>query len=133
VNEPHCLGFEEDQVWTVQEWREDQGVDVRDDMNAEWTDLVVKKRSFPPNVKLTEQSKNMFFLASYNLDKFREFVFESSFLKLYPVDSKMQETIKTDELALLKFGLKWLKWLLFKEGDFKVNKVEAAKREEKRK
>jgi hypothetical protein len=28
--------------------------------------------------------------------------------------------IKNDEIALLKFGLKWLKWLLFKEGDFKM-------------
>ena len=25
-----------------------------------------------------------------------------------------------DEIELLKFGLKWLKWLLFKEGDFKL-------------
>lgn len=132
VNEPHCLGFEEDQVWTVREWREDQGVDVRDEMNAEWTDLVVRKRSFPPNMQLTEQSKNMFFLASYNLDKFKEFVFESSFLKLYSVDLKTQETIKNDELSLLKFGLNWLKWLLFKEGDFKINEAEAAKREQKK-
>ena len=62
----------------------------------------------------------MFFLVSYNLDKFREFVFESSFLDRYEVDEKALNQIKDDEIALLKFGLKWLKWLLFKEGDFKV-------------
>jgi hypothetical protein len=50
-----------DADWTVAEWREDQGVDLRDEINREWTDLVVRKRSFPPNIKLTEKAKQMFF------------------------------------------------------------------------
>jgi Fe-S-cluster containining protein len=120
VHEPHCLGFEEDKLWTVREWRKDQGVDIHDEINAQWTDLVVRKRSFPPNMQLTEQTKQMFFLVSYNIDKFQKFVFESSFLQRYEVDDATLETIKDDEIALLKFGLKWLKWLLFKEGDFKM-------------
>jgi Fe-S-cluster containining protein len=120
VHEPHCLGFEEDKLWTVREWRKDQGVDIHDEINAEWTDLVVRKRSFPPNMQLTEQTKQMFFMVSYNLDKFHNFVFESSFLQRYEVDQATLDAIKDDEIALLKFGLKWLKWLLFKEGDFKL-------------
>ena len=71
-------------------------------------------------MQLTEQTKKMFFLASYNIDKFREFVFESSFLNRYAVDGATLEKIKTDEIDLLKFGLKWLKWMLFKEGDFEI-------------
>ena len=122
VNEPHCLGFEEKQEWSVLEWRKDQGVDIHDDINAEWTDLVVRKRSFPPNLKLTEESKKMFFLASYNIDAFREFVFESSFLDRYEIDSETVEKIRNDEIALLKFGLKWLKWVLYKDGDFTFKK-----------
>jgi Fe-S-cluster containining protein len=120
VHEPHCLGFEEDQEWTVSQWRQDQGVDIHDKINAEWTDLVVRKRSFPPNMKWTEQTKKMFFLISYDIDKFREFVFESSFLQRYEVADATLAKIKNDEIALLQFGLKWLKWLLFKEGDFKM-------------
>ena len=120
VHEPHCLGFEEKKDWTVSQWRRDQAVDVHDEINAEWTDLLVRKRSFPPNIKLTEQTKKMFFLVSYNIDKFREFVFESSFLNRYSIDNATLERIKTDEIALLKFGLKWLKWLLFKEGEFEM-------------
>ena len=80
VNEPHCLGFEEEHQWTVKEWRKDQGVDIHDEINSDWTDLVVRKRSFPPDIKLNEESKKMFFLVSYNVDKFREFVFNSTFL-----------------------------------------------------
>ncbi|OGP58425.1 MAG: Fe-S oxidoreductase [Deltaproteobacteria bacterium RBG_13_49_15] len=114
VNEDHCLGFEEKKEWTVSEWRGNQGVDIHDDINAEWTDLVVRKRSFPPNIKLTEQAKRLFFMVSYNIDKFREFVFESTFLTRYPADPETVEKIRTDDIALLRFGIKWLKEVLFK-------------------
>ncbi len=120
VNEPHCLGFEEDEPWTVARWRVDQGVDIHDDINAEWTDLVVRKRSFPPNMRWTDEAKRMFFLVSYNIDKFRDFVFGSSFLRRYEVDPATLEAIRSDETALLRFGMRWLKWLLFKQGDFRL-------------
>jgi Fe-S-cluster containining protein len=115
VNEPHCLGFEEKKEWTVAEWRDDQGVDVRDQINAEWTDLVVRKRSFPPNIKLTEKAKQLFFMVSYDIDKFRQFVYESSFLERIDVDAEAVEKMKTDDLELLKFGVAWLKGVLFKQ------------------
>ena len=88
---------------------------IRDEANALWTDLVVRKRSFPSNIQLTEQAKSMFFMASYNIDKFREFVFESTFLQRFSVDEATQEKLKTDDLSLLKFGMKWLKDILFKQ------------------
>ncbi|MCP4747484.1 MAG: YkgJ family cysteine cluster protein [Desulfobacteraceae bacterium] len=115
VNEPHCKGFEEDNHWTVSQWRKDQGVELRDEINAAWTDLVVRKRSFPVNIKLTQQAKEMFFMISYNIDKFRNFVFESSFLQKFPTDQVTQEKLKTDDIELLKFGIQWLKGLLFQQ------------------
>jgi len=124
VNEPHCLGFEENREWSVAEWRRDQGVDRHDEINADWTDLVVRKRSFPPNIKLTEQSKRLFFLASYNIDAFRRFVFESSFLKRYAVAPEMVDKIRSSEIDLLTFGLQWIKSVLFKEDRFRVREKE---------
>lgn len=120
VDEAHCKGFEEDKTWTVAEWRRDQGVDRHDEINAEWTDLLVRKRSFPQNIKLSEQSKQMFFMVSYNIDKFRDFVFNSSFLQRYEVDAATREKIKNDDIELLNFGMRWLKFILYKIGDFKV-------------
>ena len=105
VHEPHCLGFEEDAEWTVAQWRKDQGVDIHDEINAGWTDLLVRKRSFPPSIKLTDKSKQLFFMVSYNIDKFRSFVFESSFLERYDVDPQTVAKIKEDEIELLKFGI----------------------------
>jgi len=120
VNESHCLGFEEETEWTIRQWRDDQGVDIHDEINAGWTDLLVRKRSFPPNVKLTEQSKKMFFMVSYNIDRFKAFVFESSFLDRYDIDEATVRKIKEDEIALLEFGIKWLDGLLFKKDSFKL-------------
>jgi hypothetical protein len=118
--EPQVL---EKTEWTVREWRADQGVDVRDEINAEWTDLLVRKRSFPSNIKLTDQSKQLFFMVSYNIDQFRRFVFESSFLERYDVDAETIEKIRQDEVALLKFGLTWLKDILFNYKNFEVDET----------
>jgi Fe-S-cluster containining protein len=131
VNEPHCLGFEEEAEWTVAEWRRDQGADFHDDINAGWTDLIVRKRSFPPNIKLNEKTKEMFFTASYDIDRFKRFIFESSFLELYDIPEDEIERIKTDEKALLDFGFSWIKWILYKIGDFKLNEDVLAKRQKK--
>jgi len=86
----------------------------------------VRKRSFPPNLKLIEESKHMFFLVSYNIDKFKAFVFETSFLDRYDIDADIVEKIKADDIALLKFGLKWLKDVLFKEGSFQLKEDKGA-------
>ncbi len=118
VKEAHCLGFEEDKEWTVAEWREDQGVNIRDEVNAGWTNLIVRKKSVPKTLKLSEQSKQMFFLACYNIDKFKKFVFESTFLKRYDVDDAVIKEIKEDDIKLLQFGFEWLRTTFFKnEGD----------------
>ncbi|MCP4118312.1 MAG: YkgJ family cysteine cluster protein [Desulfobacteraceae bacterium] len=127
VKEDHCLGFDEDKEWTVAEWREDQGVDLRDQVNAGWTDLIVRKKSVPQSIKLSEQTKQMFFLACYNIDKFRTFVFESTFLEKYAVDDARVEEIRNDDVKLLQFGFEWMKGVMFGEGDIKPkNAVDAS-------
>jgi len=113
VHESHCKGFDEPREWTVAEWRRDQGVDVRDEINGDWADLVVRKRSFPQSIKLTDKAKQLFFMVCYNIDKFRDFVFESSFLQRYEVDPQTVARIREDDVALLRFGLRWLKGTLF--------------------
>lgn len=116
VKEAHCKGFNEDREWSVGEWREDQGVDLRDEINDGWMELIVRKKSLPPSMKLSEESKKMFFLACYNIDKFREFIFKSSFLERYDIEPEKVDEIKQDDVALLKFGFEWLKVTLFYAG-----------------
>jgi hypothetical protein len=66
-------------------------------------------------MRWTEQAKQMFFLVSYNIDKFRDFVFESSFLQRTPVEEQTLSRLRGDDAALLEFGLGWLKGILFKD------------------
>ncbi len=113
VKEDHCKGFEEDKEWTVAEWRKDQGVDVRDEMNKEWLRLVMRRKSFGHQATLSEQAQRMFFMASTNLDAFRKFVLESSFLDTYIIDDETVEKITNDDIELMLFSFKYLANALF--------------------
>jgi hypothetical protein len=138
VKEPHCKGFEEDKNWTIREWREDQGVDVRDEMNKEWMELVMRRKSFGYQATLSEQAKRMFFMASTDLDQFRSFIFESSFLQTYDVDQETLDKIREDDVELLMFSYRVLASMLFGTDDVKVNpdvlkaKVDAIKEEQEK-
>ncbi len=113
VKEDHCKGFEEAKEWTVAEWRKDQGVDVRDEMNKEWLRLVMRRKSFGLQATLSDQAKRMFFMTSTDLDHFRRFVFESTFLETYTVDDAILEKIKEDDVELMLFSFKYLASALF--------------------
>lgn len=113
VREDHCKGFEEDKEWTIREWRADQGVDVRDEMNKEWLRLVMRRKSFGMQASLSEQAKRMFFMASTDIATFRKFIFESSFLATYELDDETIKKIKEDDVELMLFSFKYLAATLF--------------------
>jgi Fe-S-cluster containining protein len=136
VKEPHCRGFEEDKTWTVREWREDQGVDLRDKMNKGWMEIVMRRKSFGHQATLSEQAKRMFFMASTDLNQFRSFIFDSSFLQTYDVDQETIDKIKDDDVELMLFSYKLLASMLFGTSDVKVKpevlkaKVDAIKKDQ---
>ncbi|MBI5558762.1 MAG: YkgJ family cysteine cluster protein [Deltaproteobacteria bacterium] len=136
VKESHCKGHEEDKEWTIREWREDQGVDLCDEMNREWLEIVMRRKSFGFQASLSEQAKKMFFMVSTDLDKFREFIFTSSFLDIYEIGQETLDKIKEDDIALLRFSYKYLASSLFGTKDLKIRdekiKAKAAELNEKR-
>ena len=113
VKEDHCKGHEEDKLWTVGEWRADQGVDLRDEMNKKWLRLIMRRKSFGHQANLSEQAKRMFFMASTDLHHFRRFIFESSFLETYELDEQLVEKIKDDDVELMMFSFDYLANSLF--------------------
>ena len=120
VKEPHCKGHEEEKIQTIAEWRKDQGIDVSDEMNKEWMELVMRRKSFGLQATLSEQAKKMFFMVSTNLDKFREFIFHSSFRDIYMIDEETLARIKEDDVALMQFSFKYLASSLFGTNDLKI-------------
>jgi len=135
VKEPHCKGHEEDKVWTIREWRRDQGIDESDEMNKDWMELVMRRKSFGIQATLSEPAKKMFFMASTNLDKFRDFVLNSSFLDTYEIDQETLEKIKEDDVELMKFSFKYLSSALFGTQELKIKqeKIKAKAEEIKQK
>ena len=55
----------------------------------------------------------MFFMASTDLDHFRRFVLESTFLDTYIIDDETLEKIKNDDIELMLFSFKYLANSLF--------------------
>jgi len=113
VKEEHCLGFREDKEWTIRNWRNDQEVDVYDTMNRGWKDILFRRSL--PGVEVDEKKQKAFYMACYDVDRFRNFVFESKFLAVFDIDKKTLEKIKKDELALMKFGFDYTKYILMME------------------
>ncbi|MDI6801188.1 MAG: YkgJ family cysteine cluster protein [Thermodesulfovibrionales bacterium] len=110
IKEPHCLGFQEDEEWTVKSWRDDQGVDIYDDMNRGWKEILFR-RNLPGN-QLDARKQKAFYMACYDMDAFRQFVFESKFLEMFDVPQERLDRIKNDEVELMKFGFDYTKYIL---------------------
>lgn len=114
LKESICKGYEEDHTQTVAEWLEGQGINEYNEMGELFKNLTLHE-FFEKGNKLMPQQVEMFFTTCYNIDKFREFVFESSFLNKFTVDDETLARMKEDDVELLKFGYNWLRFALFRE------------------
>lgn len=115
IKEDHCKGFEEDREWTVREWKEDQGIGEYEDANKDWVDIILHKKLKAGTLQPDEKTMHMFFMGSYDIDAFRDFVFGSRFLEVFELDEELLDLIKSNDVELLKFAHRWLKYTLFKE------------------
>lgn len=126
VKEPYCKGHETSESWIVSDWRQDQGLDLYDAMNRAWIEIILKCRSMGDATALSSKAKELFFMISTNLDAFRRFVFESSFLKRYTVNEGRIQKMREDDVALLQFGFDWLQSVLFHGGVTRYEKQSVA-------
>jgi len=115
IQEDMCKGHLEPKTWTLKKWMEDQGTVAMEEGNKPWMEIVAKLKAMKINDKQNHEI-SLFIMASYDLDTFRQFVFESSFLERFEVDKNTVESIRLDQESLLKFGMQWLQYALFKEG-----------------
>jgi hypothetical protein len=84
-------------------------------MSARWAEIKRLFQSDPWGVEGHGGKKaKMAFMAAYNIDRFHDFVFKSSFLKRYHVKSKTLKKIKKDDVELLKFGFEWIKFFVWR-------------------
>jgi Fe-S-cluster containining protein len=123
MQEEPCEGFKEQKSWTIRQWMEDQGVAEYNAMGEPFKELTLHPRLSQGT--LNPQQMEMFYTACYDLDRFRGFVFESSFLDKYEVEPEEIEAIRTNDAELLKFAFRWLKTCLLGEPSIKLKQATA--------
>lgn len=113
VKEDHCKGHLEEKEQSIREWRVDQGIDESDEMNKEWMELIMRRKSFGLQATLSEQAKRVFFMASTDLDKFRRMIFSEAFQNSYEFDEQRLKELREDDVALMRFSFRFLAATIF--------------------
>lgn len=109
-----CMGQYENKKMTIKEWTVDQGANKHNKLTALWADLKAFFNENPWGMEGPEGRKaKMAFMSTYNMDSFRSFVFNSSFLKRYKVKSTVLKKIKAQDTELMKFGFLWVKYYIW--------------------
>ncbi|MEW6267611.1 MAG: YkgJ family cysteine cluster protein [Thermodesulfobacteriota bacterium] len=114
VREDHCRGFEQPRTWEIEEWLADQDLIEYNKYNDRWMEIITAGKSLGPEPHRLKKLQ-MFGMVSYNLDRFRDFVFGSGFLGRFIIDSETADLARADDLALLDLGFSWLKFALYGE------------------
>lgn len=113
----YCLGHGEDQTWTAEAWMADQGMESYNRINARWAPIAARFRQNPFGPEgVDSPAMKMTFMASYNMDTFRRFVFDSSFLSRYVIPRQRLAAIEESDVELLLLGFDWIRRFLFGQG-----------------
>ena len=112
IKEPHCRGFVDAEKKTTERWLEEQGLKEYNEMNDRLMTLISLKNRLLPG-PLEPRLVEQFHLALYDLDSFRLAIIEQNLLGGLNVNEKILEKIRSDDVELLKLGIKWIRFKLF--------------------
>ena len=116
VTEDHCHGHFEDRKLTIDEYREEQGLEDYDELGRAWRQLILKVKSAGPAIgNMSKTSLKFFFMACYDMDRFREFVRSEGFSTTYEVDQETLDKLMEDDLELLAFGDRMIRQIMYGE------------------
>lgn len=112
AEESRCRGLLAEDTWQIGEWLVEQGVVPYDEMNALLTTITAPLKAQRLDIDNPDISK-MVFMSLYNLDRFRDFVFKSTFLDRFELEPLLVEKIRRSDVELLKFAIDWIKFGIF--------------------
>jgi Fe-S-cluster containining protein len=116
VKEDHCHGHFEERRLTIAEYRREQGLEEYDEQGRAWRQQILKVKSAGPYIgKMSKASLQFFFMASYDIDRFREFVRSEGFKTTYDVDQETMEALLGDDVALMAFGDRMIRQIMYAE------------------
>lgn len=109
VEEDYCRGWGEPVVWKLEEWVLDQGAAEYNVHNEALVRLAFHPALGEPDA-IDERKLGMIHMALYDLDTFRRFIFETTFLEKFAVEEETLGKIRVDDEELLRFAVRWLEF-----------------------
>ena len=99
---------------TPDSWARDQERDAYNKWMIKWMEIKRLFQTDPWGVEGPEgQKAKMAFMATYNIDSFRDFILNSSFLKRYQLKTTIKNRIKKNDEELLKLGFAWVRFFVW--------------------
>ncbi|MBU0752006.1 MAG: YkgJ family cysteine cluster protein [Gammaproteobacteria bacterium] len=129
VKEDHCKGHEVARNISIDDYRQEQGIPEYDELARGWRQLVLKKKSSGPSIGAPSlKSRQLFFMACYDIDTFHSFVESEAFAKLFAMSDAERTLVLADDAELLQFSFRFLKQVLFGEQSIAMNEDAAKER-----
>lgn len=120
IQEEHCQGFKSETQWQVDSWRRNQGLEEYDEMNREWKVILLSLSAREGGV-LDANQQDQFFMAAYDLDRFRSLLLNSPLGKKCNLDPEKAEALQSNDDELLKIAYRYLKTVLGSEAPSSAN------------
>jgi len=122
VKEDHCKGHEVDRKLSIADYRKEQGVEEYDELARGWRQLILKKKSSGPAIGAPSmKSRQLYFMACYDIDTFRDYVESEVFQELFALNKEEWEKILSTDTELMLFAFRYLKQVLFGEHTIPLN------------
>jgi Fe-S-cluster containining protein len=118
-----CLGFGQEQEWTIREWKTHQNIDIYDRMNQSYKDIT-HHEFFQKGNKLDSGRAKLLYQACYDLDWFKKFLFSTRFFDKYSVEEDLIHKMEKDDDELLLFAYRWVKFSIFSEDTLRLRDKE---------
>jgi uncharacterized protein len=118
LREDLCRGHGSSSNCTVRQWIAGQGIEQYEMMEASFKHLMLSE--FWEKENISPEKLEMYFMACYDLDRFRRFVFDTSLLKTFEVDEARIEALRVDNEELLDFAMSWLRFVLLNEKTMRI-------------
>lgn len=123
VKEELCHGHGKGCECSVSEFIDSQRVEPYDVMQSPFRRLLAAAAE--QKEALTTDQCAMYYMALYDLDRFRRFVFETRFLSMFELDEARIDALRTDDEELLELAVEWLAFSLFQRKAMRMSKSAA--------
>ena len=131
VGPERCHGLRTEDKTRIHQWLQEQDVVVYQDMHLLYSQIISHPRLGELDVA-NPQIRRMILMAVYDLDRFKDFVLQTSFLEKFDIPEQTIFNVMRYDVELMKLGFDWVKFGLFGEQTLKLkDDVAAAAQKEK--